>query len=291
MAPRLLCVGDLNLDLVITPEHGIAVGSDSAGVVSMAGGGSAANVAAWAAAGGIEVRFVGTVGDDATGTFLVGELAGRGVDVRPIVRADARTRTIAVIVGDDGDRSMVSDLDERVALRDDDFDSDWFDGVDWLHLTGYTYVDAMSRPLFARLLDDATRRGIRCSIDPSAAELLRTRCQLEAVRAAFSGAEVLFPSRDEAHYLTGIDDPAAAASALLDVAHTVAVTCGSDGVYVASPGEPVRHTPAADVDVVNALGAGDAFAAGFLTGVLLGHDPVANAIATSAQAVSRPTAR
>lgn len=291
MAPRLLCVGDLNLDLVITPEHGIAVGSDTAGVVSMSGGGSAANVAAWAAAKGLDVRFVGTVGDDPTGTFLVGELAGRGVDVRPIVRPNARTRTIAVIVEADGDRSMVSDLDERVALRDDDFDAAWFDGVDWLHLTGYTYVDPASRPLFTRLLAEARRRGVRCSIDPSSAQMLRSRCHLDAVRAAFAGVDVVFPNRDEAEYLTGFSDAADAAEALLELAACAVVTCGADCAVVAQRGSATRRAAAVDVEVVNALGAGDAFAAGFLAGLLLGDDPAVIATATAAQAVTRPTAR
>jgi sugar/nucleoside kinase (ribokinase family) len=289
--PRLLCVGDLNLDLVITPAHGLVVGSDTPGEVAMSGGGSAANVAAWAVAAGVDARFVGTIGDDPTGALLTSSLAAQGVEVVPIVRSSARSRTVAVIVGADGERSMVSDLDPSVALVLDDLDQRWFDGVHWLHLTGYSAIEPATRPLFAALLDAARRRGLPCSIDPSSADLLRRSFERHEARSAFRGVDVLFPNRDEAAFLTGLDDPAAAATDLLELAATVAVTCASQGAVIATRGEPLRHVAAQPVHVTNALGAGDAFAGGFLAGVLMGTDPAALAVATAARAVAISTAR
>jgi sugar/nucleoside kinase (ribokinase family) len=297
-------VGDLNLDLVITPEVAIATGSDVAGSISMSAGGSAANVAAWAvrAAGegrdeqAVRVRFVGTVGDDATGGFLVDDLVRAGVDVQAIVRAGARSRTVAVIVDGSGNRSIVSDLDPRIAFRADDAAAveSRLDGVDWLHLTGYTYITEASRPLFLAMTAAAARAGVPWSIDPSSAELLRTRCTLAEARDAFSGAAALFPSHDEAAYLVGdttaADHPGAMAEALLDLAERVAVTCGADGAWVATRGAPTVHVAAEATTVVNTLGAGDAFAAGFLVGTLTGDEPTGVAATTAAWAVAVPTA-
>ena len=302
--PTLLCVGDLNLDLVITPEVAIATGSDVAGSISMSAGGSAANVAAWAVRAASEarreqsvaVRFVGTVGDDATGRFLVDDLVRAGVDVQAIVRTGARSRTVAVIVDTSGNRSIVSDLDPQIALRADDAATveSLLDGVDWLHLTGYTFITEVSRPLFLRTIAAAARAGVPWSIDPSSAELLRARCTLAEVRAAFSGATALFPSHDEAAYLVGdtaaTAHPGAMAEALLDLAEQVAVTCGAYGAWVARRDAPTEHVAAAPTTLVNTLGAGDAFAAGFLVGTLMGDEPTRHAATTAAWAVAVATA-
>jgi sugar/nucleoside kinase (ribokinase family) len=302
--PTLLCVGDLNLDLVITPEVAIASGSDVAGSISMSAGGSAANVAAWAVRAAadehdrqdVAVRFVGTVGDDTTGAFLVDDLARAGVEVQTLVRAGARSRTVAVIVDTSGNRSIVSDLDPRIALQENDRSAveSQLDEVTWLHLTGYTYITEASRPLFLGTIAAAARAGVPWSIDPSSAELLRSRCTLAEVRAALSGAAALFPSHDEAAYLVG-DTTAAAhpgtmAEALLDLAERVAVTCGADGAWIAARGAPTVHVAAAPTTVVNTLGAGDAFAAGFLVGTLTGGNPAHCAATTAAWAVAVPTA-
>lgn len=268
----LLCVGDLGLDLTITASHAVALGSDTSGTIQMHGGGSAANVAAWAARAGLASRFIGAVGDDPTADFLVDELLTHGVDVRPIRRAKSRSRAIAVLVGEDGNRSLISDQDTTVTPGLDDYDPGWFEGIDWLHLTGYTYIAFHSRALFGHLTREATARSIPYSIDPSAAQLLRTNCHRSDVLDAFRGARILFPSHDEAEYLTGTSDPAEAAEQLLELAHCVAVTCGPDGVHIARRGYATIHVEAQRTTVVNTLGCGDAFVAGFLAAQLAGHD-------------------
>lgn len=297
--PTLLCVGDLNLDLVITPEVPIATGSDVAGAISMSAGGSAANVAAWAVAASqraVDVRFIGTVGDDATGPLLAADLATAGVDARLVVRGGARSRTVAVIVDGSGNRSMISDLDPRIALRQDDLadPATVLAGVDHLHLTGYSFVSADTRPLFLDLVARATAAGIPWSVDPSSAELLRACCPPAEARAAFAGAAVVFPSHDEAAYLVDgaapDDDPAAMAEELLSIASCVVVTCGPDGAWVARRDQPTRHVAATPTQVVNTLGAGDAFAAGFLVAELTGADPGRAGADTAALAVARATA-
>ena len=269
-ASLLLCVGDLNVDLTISLRHDLVIGSDTDGAVQLTGGGSAANVAAWAVAAGTAARFVGPLGNDHLGTYLINEMSSRGVDLVPTQRDRQQTRSVAAIIGPDGNRSLVSDQNNLIALAVDDFDDSWFAGVDWLHLTAYTFIAEQSRPLFAALTAHAQSHRIRFSIDPSAAELLRSNCHHPEVLAAFDGAAVLFPSHDEAEYLTGFSDPLAAAQQLLATAECVAVTCGADGVVVAERGSESFSLPARPTELVNTLGCGDAFAAGFLSGRLEG---------------------
>lgn len=291
---KLLCVGDLNLDVSITLDHPLAIGSDTAGAVALHGGGSAANVAAWAARAGADVTFRGVLGDDHAADFLIAELSGHNVSVNPLKRSNASGRAIAAIVDLSGERSLVSDHGTDIAPTEQDFDDSWFEGVAWLHLTGYTYITAHSRSFFGFIVEQAATAGIPYSVDPSAAHLLETNCELAAVQRAFTGADVLFPNRDEAEYLTGLADPARAAVALLDLTPAAVVTCGPDGVYVASRGADSFHTPAADGGVVNTLGAGDAFAGGFLASTVDGRDlatAVLSGINQATAAVSISSAR
>lgn len=284
--PRLLCIGDLNLDVAITVAHGLITGSDNEGTVDTFGGGSAANVAAWAARAHTSTRFVGTVGTDLAGDFLIGELSEHGVDVVAIRHPGTRTRSIAVIVDAEGERSMVSDIDNNSALAPDDVNSEWFDDVDWLHLTAYTWFNSRSRPTFTALTTLAASRGIPYSIDPSALALMGAHGDRSQLLAAFEGAAVLFPNHDEARHLTGLDDPAAAAQALLTISSCVVVTCGAAGAHVARRGHDSVHVPTVHVDGVNTLGCGDAFVGGFLAARLAGDDEI-----TSARAGNRIAGR
>ena len=295
MTARLLCIGDLNLDLTILPGAPVAAGSDTSGVVRLDGGGSAANVAAGAAATGVPTRFVGVVGDDLLGSFLVGELAGHGVDVIPVVRTGTSSRSIAVIVGPDGDRSMVSDLGTTVALGVGDVDPAWFTDVSWLHLTAYTWFAAHSAGVWDMLRQLAAEHDVAVSIDPSSAQMLTERSTPADARRAFSGATLLTPSLDEAAWLSGHADPGAAAIDLLDVAHVVAVTTGADGAWVADRVTPSsRHIAVEPIDVVSTLGCGDAFAAGMIGALLDDQSPddaAAAGVAAGRLAAGRRSAR
>lgn len=294
MTGQLLCIGDLNADITVAAPGGITEGSDTAGTVVMSGGGSAANVAAWAAERGRPSRFVGVIGDDVLGDFLAEELAGHGVEVEAVRRVGTASRAIAAIVSGDGNRSMVSALDPDTMLDENDIARTWFDGVAWLHLTAYTYLQSNGRPVFTRLLDVATESGIRWSIDPSSAAMLSSSGRRDDVLTAFAGAAILFPSHDEAEWLADSDDPEAAGERLLDIAETVVVTCGVAGAFVARRNRPTFRVDAVRTDVVNTLGCGDAFAGAFLAGRLGGLDDTESATQAArvaATVASMPSAR
>jgi len=291
---RLLCLGDLNLDVTITLEDPLAVGSDTPGSIEMHGGGSAANVAAWAARCDADVSFVGVVGDDQAADFLHEELSGNGVLVTTLHRPGTRTRAVAAIVDVAGERSLVSDLGTTLYPTVEDFDPAWFNGINWLHLTGYTFIAEYSRGFFRMITAEAARRGIPFSVDPSAAHLLQAEFEPHEVLDALRGAAVLFPNRDEGEFLTGISDPEEAAVSLLAVADSAVVKCGPDGAWIARRDMEPFHVAAAETDFVSTLGAGDAFAGGFLAATVRGLDAGATAqlaAETAAHAVARSPAR
>ena len=77
--PTVVALGDLAIDLYVAQESGVVAGSDARGVVRMRPGGSAANVAVWAARLGAKSSFIGGVGDDAAADFLRADLERENV--------------------------------------------------------------------------------------------------------------------------------------------------------------------------------------------------------------------
>lgn len=292
----ILFVGDLNLDVRIEPRDRVLMGSDVPGRVSVHGGGSAANAAVWAsrcASGMNGVRFVCAIGDDDNGHILSSEIGRSEVDVHTIVRPGERSRSVAVLIGRDGNRGIVSDRSKAITLTSDDVRDNWFDGVTWMHLNGYLLLTRESRPLFHHLVAQADVRGIPFSFDPSSAALLSDTFAPADVLRAVAGASILFPSRDEAAFLTGEEDPERAAATLASQFPVVVVTCDVEGAVLAVEGT-VTRVAAMPVAVVDATGAGDAFVGGFLDAYVTGASALQSTILASkaaAQCVSMAGAR
>ena len=123
-------VGDLVEDVVVHLHEQVNVASDTRATVIRRRGGSAANVIAAACRAGGEARFIGQVGDDATGRNLTDSLRADGASV--IVGRSGRTGSIIVLLDPTGERTMLSD---RAACTDlADPSPEWLDGLDTLHI-------------------------------------------------------------------------------------------------------------------------------------------------------------
>ncbi len=251
----LVCtLGDLLLDVVVRPEEAAATPAfERRAETAVGAGGQAANVAAWAAALGADARFVGKRGADPGGEVALHEVEARGVEVVGPV-AEGRNGVVVSLVGVDGGRTMISDRGVAPDLRAEELEIAWFQGCDWLHLSGYS--------LFASPIDEAAAKaagavraaGGRLSVDLSSASAIeafgaeRLRTRLELLRP-----DVVFANEDEERALGG---PAPAAVTVLKR--------GADGILVRDGDE--RPLAAHAAEVVDTTGAGDALAAGYLVG-------------------------
>lgn len=261
----IVVVGDLMVDVVAAAAAPLAHASDTEARVRWTGGGAAANVAAWLAAEGVDVALVARAGADVAGRGAVEELARAGVDVR-VAFDDARpTGTCVVVIGADGERTMLPDRGANLALAPDDLPAELFVRGNHLHLSGYVLLHDGPRAAGLCALDHAREAGMTVSIDPASAAPLRA-CGVERVLDWIAGADVLFPNADEARALTGEDDAEAAARSLVERADAgaVVVTLGAGGALWADGREVVRVEAPAVERVVDTTGAGDAFAAGWL---------------------------
>jgi sugar/nucleoside kinase (ribokinase family) len=247
------------VDVVARLSGPLQPGSDAPAAVRFNGGGSAANAAAWLAAAGAEPVLVGRVGDDERGREATGELRATGVDARLAVDPELPTGTCIVLVGPDGERTMVPDAGANEALAPADLPDELLgDGVH-LHVSGYSLLRAGSRAAARGAIARALEAGMSVSVDPSSSALLSAGFLEDA-----EGASLLLPNASEAHALTGDSDPERAALALAGRFGEVVVTLGPAGALW-TDGEGVLTAGAEPVDaVVDSTGAGDAFAAGFI---------------------------
>ncbi len=271
----LAVVGDLLEDIVVRIAATPALGTDTPARIERRRGGSAANVAACAATTGTAVRFIGCVGTDELGDRLVRGLSDDGVDV--VVHRRGRTGSVVVLVGPDGERTMLPDRAAATELAD--VDAAWLDGVSWLHVPSYSLLAEPIGTATRQLIVELRRRDGRLSVDVSSVAVVE-QYGVERYRALLDdlAPDVVFANEPESHVLDA----------------------GGGAVVIVKDGpRPVRIRGldrCSEVDVpplpgvADSTGAGDAFAAGYLAAAIRGdgvHDAVAAGIVLAATLLSR----
>jgi sugar/nucleoside kinase (ribokinase family) len=257
----MICVlGDAHLDVVVSLAGPVAPDTDTPAATSVGVGGQAANVAAWVVALGGRARLIAARGADLAGQLVSADLTGRGVElVGPVI--DGRTGVVVSLSDGGRSRSMLTDRGVGPELSAGALRREWLAGCTWLHLPAYSLV---RQPVQGAALA-AARYLPRVSVDLSSTSVLQDygvaafRDLLGELRP-----EVVFGTETETDLAGQV--PGAA----------MVVKLGEHGIRV----DGVLH-PAAPAIAVDATGAGDAFAAGYLAGgISLG-------LAAAARAVSK----
>ena len=290
---RVMVIGDIVTDVVTVLGAPIVAGSDTPARISVTGGGAGANTAAWLANAGLAVTLCGVVGADTVGSARIAELSAAGVDCAVRQSSEMPTGSIVILSGP-ADRAMITDRGANALLTVADVDAAFAGSADavHLHLSGYSLLDAGSADAARYALEAAHARGLTVSVDAASVVPLREVGGLAFV-SWVRRADVLFATADEARVLLGeadsrrllATDLAAALATRLegraDVGGTVVVKLGADGAVAATSRGAVVEAPAPPVTAVDATGAGDAFAAGFLA-AWLGGDGLDEALDTGA---------
>lgn len=258
----VIVIGDAGLDVIAVHDTRIVFGDDTRARIRITTGGAAANTATWLAALGADVVLVSRVGDDAAGRQVRSELAAAGVRCALAVDPTAATFCVVVLVGPDGQRTMLPDHGAGASLRIEDLTSDLISESGHLHLSGYVLADPRSRDTGLAMLAAAREADLTTSVDPQSAALIPDPAAfLEWVR----GVDLLLPNNGELELLASAGDP-------LDFVGAVAATAGADGARWIDRTTTVS-VPATKASCVDSTGAGDAFNAGLLHAWLAGEPP------------------
>jgi ribokinase len=264
----LLVVGDVVWDVLIRTNTQLLRGGDTFGEVELAPGGSAANAAVWARRCGLPTAFVGKVGRDRFGALAEADLGEEGVEAY-LVRTDAHlTGTVAVWIDHEGQRSMVSGKGADHALLPQELPVALVESARHVHVSGWSFFADPPRSGVRRAATLAKARGATLSFDPGSFQMIEAFGVPDFLAvSADLGVDVVFPNYDEGRALTGLREPKEIADALATQfpGALVALKLDEHGALVRD--RDGTHTVVAPESnrLVDATGAGDAFAGAFLS--------------------------
>lgn len=239
---------------------------------TQAAGGSVANTIAGAGALGLRTAFIGRVHDDSLGRFYAETMEQEGTAFvnPPVPGGELPTSRSMIFVSPDGERSMNTYLGISAELGQQDVPAQVAGRADLLFLEGYLFDKDKGKAAFLEAARQCSAGGGRPGItlsDPFCVDRHREDFQaLIAEEMAF-----VIGNDDEWKALYQTDDLDAALSRAAAVCDLVVCTCSGDPVRILSGGKSVL-VPVQKVTPVDATGAGDQFAAGFLSGLALGKD-------------------
>lgn len=231
-------------------------------------GGCASNTAACLSRLGRKVKVLGKVGTDLFGGFVLDDLRRLGVDCSSVAFSKTHPTSGTVIVNVTGeDRRYIHCVGANADFSFADIDCAVLDGARVLHVGGYMVMPKFGPEDLMQLFRAAKERSVKTVLDVvTPPGLAISRPQLESMLAY---TDVFLPNDDEAQAMTGLKDPVAQARFLssLNPLCDVVITLGSRGA-VACRGNEIIQAGTYSVQSVDGSGAGDAFAAGFITGLL-----------------------
>lgn len=276
---RALVVGDAGVDIIVPfPQFLNAERSQvHFETPCLVGGGTAANTAAAMARLGVPTSFLGTIGDDQYGHFILRDFAALGVDTKPMI-VDAATNTVGVFafIDERGERYLWGWPRVDQAFKElNPARIDWEEvkQAAWVHSSGMAIVhDTSARSSILSILKTAYENGVPTSfdlnlrvddgnLDPSYADAV-----LEAMRYC---TYVLGSGREEYYYLAPRTDWLESARSFVTEKRTVIVRMGAEGSMALTPSETLRED-AFCVPVEDTVGAGDVYNAGFIAALLEG---------------------
>jgi 2-dehydro-3-deoxygluconokinase len=278
--PHVVCVGEAFVDFVTPvdrlPHRGGAAWCEAP---RRHGGGTAGNVASGLARLGVAVSFAGRVGGDADGAFLTQTFAADGVGLDGLITdAEARTGMVVAMIEPDGQWTFIVAALGSAHTRLQRQDLQWIlrHPPPVLFVTGVALLEEPSRSAVLDLVRSLSRRT-RVHFDSNIAQLGEVEASLDAMKEMAALSVVVYAGERE---LETLAVPRQSEQAFV-------VKRGADGATLLGPGNERARVEAWAVDVVDVIGAGDAFDAAFIAAELRGHAPrAALAIANAAAALS-----
>jgi len=256
----LLVAGEINPDLILSGDvvprfHQAEQCLDRA---LLTVGSSSAIFACGTARLGLKTAFIGVCGDDVFGRYMLDELGKRGVDIGNVIERSGQPTGLSVILNCVEDRAILTLPGLIPALRASEVGDALLRQARHLHVASY-FLQTSLQPDLAPLFQRARRLGLTTSLDTN----YDPSEKWSALDHLLPVTNVFLPNEREAVALSGASNVEEAALRLASQVETLAVKLGPQGALGIRGGVRAR-VPSIPVDLVDAVGAGDSFDAGFL---------------------------
>lgn len=258
--------------------------------ITYCGGGDAVNESTVLSRLGFKVAFMSRVGDDFIGRHLMEQSAANGVDVSGVYFApDCPTAANNILIGANDKRvyTISKNATSRTEFCVDDLDLEFVKNAKLVAFGSIFVHDKFDDAAYTKIFKTAKEHGaITCAdVCPSGQE-----CSLESYKEAMKHLDYLFANESEAEYLSGKTDPDEMADYFLGLGiGTVIIKFGGKGSLIKNKSERFEQKPFY-VEPVDTTGAGDNYAAGFMSGLIRGlplQECAKIASATGALAVTK----
>lgn len=269
---EVVCLGILVADIVgkpvdVYPGRGELTWIDT---LELHTGGCAANTGVSLSKIGIETALIGKVGNDGFGDFMISALKKQSIDTNGVVQdMNAHTSGTMIMVHSDGERDFIHYIGANARITPSDIDFELVAKSKILHLAGTFLMPGFDGIPAAEVLKKAKSLGVTITWDSAWDASGRW---MSIVEPMLPYIDIAVPSMEEAKRITQKETPHDVAGVLMDYGiKIVGLKMGEAGCYIRSADTEIS-IPVYDINPVDATGAGDAFAAGFLTGILKGWD-------------------
>jgi len=275
---HVVVIGDACVDMVIRlPDRKSNMPDMKNSIPQLQGGGTAANVAVALARLGVNVKIVGTVGDDGYGRWVRDDLSREGVDINGICSVrDAFTPMVLALIDPNGERLIVVWPPEGGAhfhLQTEAINPELIASASWLHTSGICFRENPACETILNSMEQARKAGVMISLDLNLR--LESWDLTETTRRTFERAielsDVVFGNgEEEIKPMANADSVESGAQYLCDDKRVIVARQGNKGASVTTPNETFHVSPF-KTKIVDTLGAGDAFNGGFIAACLAGN--------------------
>lgn len=269
--PDVICLGEILIDFVALKDN-VAL-KDMPGYIG-APGGAPANVAVAVQRLGLDAAFVGKIGDDPNGVFIREALDDAGINTDFLcVDPDARTTIVFVAVWDDGRKDLCFYRNPGADMRllPEEITPELFDGARVFHYGSIAFIGGSIADAQRKALDMARARNLMISYDPNYRPTLwpDEATARTVIQDSFKYCHLAKIAEEEWSVATGHEDLDAGIQAVLDRGvEVLIISRGANGALVTNGDYRLEITGRRDIEVVETLGAGDAFMGAMITRLL-----------------------
>ena len=232
--------------------------------VQYVAGGSAGNTITGTAVFGMPSGFIGKVGDDELGSLYKSDQERNGIKSMLLKGVEASGRAMVFVTATNAERTFAVYLGAALELAPEDLKPEYFEGYDYFHIEGYL---VQNQQLLRRAVELAKEAGCYISIDLASYNVVESNeAFLHDIVENY--VNIVFANESEAEAFTH-KQPREAANEIAKICDIAVVKVGKDGSMICT-GQEFHYINAREAKAIDATGAGDLYAAGFLYGHSLG---------------------